>query len=87
MRSAILAVSLATGLSTQLAVERAEKPLQPLQFKEDGTFHISIFSDMHLGMCKLSHVSRIASLRKRLTAGKQTQTHPGAQSKTAKQYK
>lgn len=52
MLSAFLAVSLATGLSTQAAVEQAEKPLKPLQFKEDGTFHISVFSDTHMGMCK-----------------------------------
>lgn len=53
MRFTPLAISLAAGLSTQLALpESKNKDLKPLQFKPDGTFHISVFSDTHVAMCK-----------------------------------
>lgn len=51
MFSALLILSYAAGLSHQLTAPRRPE-LAPLRFREDGTFHISVFSDLHLGMCK-----------------------------------
>lgn len=51
MFSVLLILSYAAGLSHQLTAPKQPK-LAPLRFREDGTFHISVFSDLHLGMCK-----------------------------------
>lgn len=52
MRSAILSLSLVVGLSSQAAVTLRETDTTGiLKFREDGTFHVSVFSDTHLAMC------------------------------------
>lgn len=48
-----LVLALAAAVAAQATVDNSK--LAPLRFKEDGTFHISVFSDLHLGMCTFSH--------------------------------
>ncbi|KAM3509046.1 hypothetical protein MY10362_000835 [Beauveria mimosiformis] len=45
-QSIILALAMATA--AQGAVDNSK--LDPLRFRQDGTFHISVFSDLHMGM-------------------------------------
>ncbi|UNI18057.1 hypothetical protein JDV02_004353 [Purpureocillium takamizusanense] len=46
-----LIASLAAGLSRQAVVvaPRAADPPPPLRFRDSGTFHLSVFSDLHFG--------------------------------------
>ncbi len=46
-KSALFALAMAAA--AQGAVDNSK--LSPLRFREDGTFHISVFSDLHMGMC------------------------------------
>lgn len=54
-------LALAMAAAAQGTVDNSK--LSPLRFREDGTFHISVFSDLHMGMCKsiLSPVTFFAS--------------------------
>ncbi|KAJ4165649.1 hypothetical protein LMH87_007273 [Akanthomyces muscarius] len=45
-KSALFALAMAAA--AQGAVDNSK--LSPLRFREDGTFHISVFSDLHMGM-------------------------------------
>lgn len=48
-------MALATAVAAQGAVDNSK--LSPLRFREDGTFHISVFSDLHMGMCEFISIA------------------------------
>lgn len=54
LRIVYLAADLASRVSRQLLMPRAANDdiLPPLKFNDNGTFQMSIFSDMHFGQCK-----------------------------------
>lgn len=48
----LIAPSLQAVLPTRYAVSNSGSPFGPLKFREDGTFQISIFEDLHFGESK-----------------------------------
>ena len=45
----LIAPSLQAVLPTRYATSNSSSPFGPLKFREDGTFQISIFEDLHFG--------------------------------------
>lgn len=48
----LIAPSLQGVLPARYAASNSSSPLGPLKFREDGTFQISIFEDLHFGESK-----------------------------------
>lgn len=45
----LIAPSLQAALPTRYAASNSGSPFGPLKFREDGTFQISVFEDLHFG--------------------------------------
>lgn len=48
----LVAPSLQAALPSKFAASDGSSPFGPLRFREDGTFQISIFEDLHFGESK-----------------------------------
>lgn len=59
----LIAPSLQAVLPARYAASNSSSQLSPLRFREDGSFQISIFEDLHFGESKiLNRIQRIPSL-------------------------